>query len=58
MPNLLQTAAVAKLLRVSSERVRQLANSGRLPHSRIGTFRVYDRAEVLKLRAEREKEKR
>ncbi len=45
-PDLLTTSDVARLLGVSSDRVRQLARTGQLPSSRTPYGRLFNAAEV------------
>ncbi len=45
-PELLTTSDVARLLGVSSDRVRQLARTGQLPSSRTPYGRLFDAAAV------------
>ena len=55
----LQTKDVGDLLGVTPQRVRQLEDEGRIRAERIGSSqtRVFDEADVKKLKAEREKKK-
>ena len=41
---------VAAILKLSADRVRQLANDGKLPHKRVGNMRVFVRKDVLAYR--------
>lgn len=53
VPRLLDVAAVAGLLAVSSRHVRRLADSGRMPRpKRLGTLVRWDRAEIERWIAE------
>ncbi len=49
----LTVAPAARLLGVAEGTVRQLADRGRLPCTRIGTLRVFAVADVLALRTAR-----
>ena len=52
----LLSADAAKILSLSTERVRQLADDGRLKHRRsLGGIRIFRMADVLALKAERDK---
>lgn len=55
----LQTKDVGELLGVTPQRVRQLEDEGRIRAERIGSSqtRVFDEADVKKLKAEREKKR-
>lgn len=55
----LQTKDVGDLLGVTPARIRQMENEGQLRAERIGSSqtRVFDEADVKKLKAEREKKK-
>ena len=53
----LLTHEVAAILEVSPVRIRQLADSHALPSVRIGGIRVFIRADVLALKAQRERER-
>jgi len=46
-PEWLTTSDVARLLGVSSDRVRQLARTGQLPYSQTPYGRLFDAAAVL-----------
>jgi excisionase family DNA binding protein len=50
---MLSSSQAARLLEVSSERVRQLADAGKLPCERTPLGRLFDRADVEALAAER-----
>ena len=56
----LQTKDVGDLLGVTPARIRQLENEGQIHAERIGSTqtRVFDEADVKKLKAERDKQKR
>lgn len=49
----ISTSAAARLLEVSENSIRHLADRGELPCVRVGLFRTFCVADVLKLRAER-----
>lgn len=49
----LTSSQVARLLGVSAQRVIQLANAGRLAHTRTDLGRLYDPADVQRLIRER-----
>ena len=46
-------SAAARILELSENSVRQLADRGALPCERVSHFRTFSRADVLKLAAER-----
>lgn len=53
--DLLAIGEAARLLGVSATRMRQLTDAGRLSAMRVGGRRVYRRADVERLKRQREK---
>lgn len=58
MQDLLRPHEVGRLLGVTPERVRQLANRGELPVVRVGGLRFFRPEDVERLRRQREAERR
>ena len=52
---MLTPAEAARILIVTPERVRQLSNSGKLPYTQTRLGRLFARADVEALHAERER---
>ena len=51
--HIITVSRAARLLDLSESMVRLLSNSGRLPCKRIGTWRLFNVADVMNLRAAR-----
>ncbi len=57
MPTWLRPCEVARLLGITPDRVRQLADEGRLPVVRVGQLRFFAPEDVEELRRARQRER-